>query len=304
MSQPAPTPATRTGAAWLRRDAEKVAGALPPLLAEAERLAASVITGVHGRKRAGPGETFWQYRQAMPGDPASAIDWRRSARSDQLFIREMEWEAAQTVSIWRDDSLAMDYKSGDSRRTKRDRASLLSLALAVLLIRGGERVSLLETGAERPLSGETQLRRMGAMLNEVRESRPDFGAPPRHPFQRGGRAVFLSDFMGKRDEIFPALTHAAERGVSGCYVQIVDPSEEAFPFDGRLIIRSMGGGVEFETHRARTLKEKYQERLAQRRDELFETARRCGWRCLIHRTSESPRKAILWLYGAIGGIDR
>jgi uncharacterized protein (DUF58 family) len=299
----APAPETRTGAAWLRRDAERIAGALPPLLAEAERLAASVITGAHGRKRAGPGETFWQYRQAMPGDPATAIDWRRSARSDHLFIREMEWEAAQTVSIWRDDSLAMDYRSDGAPRTKRDRASLLSLALGVLLIRGGERVSLLGTEAERPLSGETQLRRMGAMLHEVREDRPDFGAPPRHAFTRGGRAVFLSDFMGKRDEIFPALTHAAERGVSGCYVQIVDPAEEAFPFDGRLILRSMGGGVEFETHRARALQEKYRQRLAERRADLEETARRCGWRCLIHRTTDSPRQALLWLYGAIGGAD-
>ena len=51
------------------------------------------------------GENFWQYRQAVPGDPRSAVDWRRSGKSDQQFIREMEWEAAQTVSIWVDDAL-------------------------------------------------------------------------------------------------------------------------------------------------------------------------------------------------------
>ncbi|MGM0584353.1 MAG: DUF58 domain-containing protein, partial [Pseudomonadota bacterium] len=115
----APSAARRRGeggAAWLRRDAERVSGPLPPLMAEAERLAASVIAGAHGRRRAGPGETFWQYRQAMPGDPATAIDWRRSARaSRQLYIREMEWEAAQTVSIWADDARSMDYRSSASR---------------------------------------------------------------------------------------------------------------------------------------------------------------------------------------------
>lgn len=242
--------------AWLRRDAERISGALPPLLAEAERLAASVAMGVHGRRRAGPGESFWQYRQAMPGDPATAIDWRRSGRSDHMFIREMEWEAAQTVAIWADLSRGMAWKSDQAPRTKRQRASLLSMALSVLLIRGGERVSLLSTDAEPPRSGETQLTRIALALAEVdgrmneAEAEADFGAPPRAPMVRGGKAVFFSDFMGPRDDMLAALRHAADRGVSGACVQIVDPAEEAFPFDGRLVLTSVGGSVDFETHRA------------------------------------------------------
>jgi uncharacterized protein (DUF58 family) len=92
------------GPVGLRRDAEKIAGALPPLLADAEMLAATVSMGVHGRRRAGTGEDFWQYRQAMPGDARTQVDWRRSGRSDNQYIREMEWEAAQTISIWVDDA--------------------------------------------------------------------------------------------------------------------------------------------------------------------------------------------------------
>ncbi|HKK36413.1 MAG TPA: DUF58 domain-containing protein [Paracoccaceae bacterium] len=288
--------------AWLRRDAERISGALPPLLAAAERLAASTVAGVHGRKRSGPGETFWQYRHALPGDPSTAIDWRRSARSDHVFIREMEWEAAQTVWVWADDAEAMQWKSDMASRTKAQRARLLALALGVLLARGGERVSLLGTEAERPATGEPQLMRMALEL--LRENRPrrDFGAPPRAAMAAGGKAVFLSDFMGPREEVFPALIHAAERGVSGAYLQIVDPAEESFPFDGRLVLESLGGGVEFETHRAKGLREAYLERLAERRDDLMQTARRCGWQCTIHRTDESPRKALLWLYAAIGGF--
>ncbi|MEO0957858.1 MAG: DUF58 domain-containing protein, partial [Pseudomonadota bacterium] len=67
-------------AAWLRRDSERISGSLPPLLVEAERLVASTFHGVHGRRRSGPGENFWQYRAAQPGDSLSQIDWRRSAR--------------------------------------------------------------------------------------------------------------------------------------------------------------------------------------------------------------------------------
>lgn len=289
-------------AVLLRRDSEKIAGSLPPLLAEAERLAMTVAMGVHGRKRAGIGENFWQYRQAMPGDVQTSVDWRRSGRSDQLYIRQMEWEAAQTVSIWADDAHAMDYKGPDAPRTKADRAKLLALALSVLLVKSGERVALLGTEAAQPRTGENQLRRMAMALSDIDDDRADFGAPPQAKYQSSGRAVFLSDFMGARDEVFPALIHAADRNVSGCFVQIVDDTEEVFPFDGRTIFQSMGGTMEFETQRAKALRDAYQERLAERREALETMARRTGWQCLIHRTSESPRKALLWLYVAIGGL--
>ncbi|WP_290745688.1 DUF58 domain-containing protein [Amaricoccus sp.] len=291
------------GPVGLRRDAEKVAGALPPLLAEAEHLAASVAMGFHGRRRAGHGENFWQYRQAMPGDARSAVDWRRSGKSDQQFIREMEWEAAQTVSFWVDDALAMDYRDSDDAkaRSKFERAALLSLALSVLLIKGGERVALMGTDAAQPQPGRAQLNRMALTLGGAfRDDRPDYGAPPADRLARGGRAVFLSDFLGDLDGLAGPMAHAADQGVRGVFVQVLDQSEEAFPFDGRLIFESMGGGSRFETQRARALQEAYRERLAARRAELRALAARFGWRFYPHRTSESPRAALLWLYMAIG----
>ncbi|WP_232822927.1 DUF58 domain-containing protein [Oceanibium sediminis] len=299
MSQ---SPADKISAAvGLRGDAEKVGGSLPPLLAEAERLAMTVAFGVHGRRRAGIGESFWQYRRAMPGDVMTAVDWRRSGRSDTLYIREKEWEAAQTVSIWADDAQSMDYRGERAPRTKRERAQLLALALAVLLVKAGERVSLLGTDAAQPRTGETQLRRIAMALADQRDGRPDYGAPPRARFAASGKAVFLSDFMGTREDVFPALAHAAERNVSGCYMQIVDDTEETFPFDGRTIFRSIGGSVEFETDRARALRDAYQSRLAERRAALRAATRATGWQFTVHHTSESPRKALLWLYMAIGG---
>lgn len=287
------------GPVGLRRDAEKISGALPPLLTEAETLAATVSMGVHGRRRAGSGEDFWQYRQAIPGDARHAIDWRRSGRSDSQFIREMEWESAQTVSLWVDDARSMDYHAPESPRTKHDRAALLALALSVLLIKAGERVSLLGTSAAPPRSGRTQLNRLAMELAADREGRPDYGAPPSDRMSRGGRAVFLSDFLGDPEGLEPAMARAADQGVKGCFVQVLDESEEVFPFDGRVIFESMTGAIDFETQRARALREAYLERLAARRARLDEMAHTLGWRVLHHRTSESPRKALLWLYMAI-----
>jgi uncharacterized protein (DUF58 family) len=293
------------GPVGLRRDAEKIAGALPPLLAEAEHLAGSVALGVHGRRRAGHGENFWQYRQAVPGDARSMVDWRRSGKSDLQFIREMEWEAAQTVCLWVDDAQSMDYRNAAANdfraRSKFERAALLGLALSVLLIKAGERVSLMGTEAAQPRSGRAQLNRRALELGGVaREDRPDYGGPPPDLMPKSSRAVFFSDFLGDLEGLMPALAHAADRGIRGCFVQVLDESEEVFPFDGRVVFESMGGGTEFETQRARALREAYAARLAERRARLRDLARKLGWRCLFHRTSEVPRTALLWLYMAVG----
>ena len=291
--------ATHDRAGWLRRDAEHVSGSLPPLLIEAERLAANLLHGVHGRRHAGIGETFWQYRAAQPGDPASLIDWRRSARSDRLYVRELEWEAAEAGLIWCDTAQSMDFRSAGAERTKGERARLIAMALSVLLVRGGERVGLLGTEAERPTTGEGQLQRIAAMLSTEAGKRPDFGAPPLAALPRASKAIFLSDFMGPRGDIFPALEHAAGHGIRGAYVQILDPAEEVFPFGGRTLFASMAGQTKFETDQARSLREAYLGRLAERRDDLALVARRAGWELILHRTDESPRGPLLRLHAIL-----
>ena len=220
----------REGPGWLRRDAERVAGALPPLMAEARRLAATVASGVHGRRRAGPGETFWQYRQAMPGDPLTAIDWRRSARSDHVYIREMEWEAAQTVWIWRDDAQSMDWRSDAAPRSKGARAALLALSLAVLLARGGERFGLIGTDAARPMSGEAQLSLLtgkgGGFGHPVRPSatsgHPDGSSSGRFPGRDGlGRIGFQFRADGRHAETTSSVERLA--AASGTRSAVTSP---------------------------------------------------------------------------------
>lgn len=287
----------------LRHDADILSAALPPLLAEAQHLAATVVLGEHGRRRAGQGETFWQYRRAIPGDAFSSIDWRRSARSDRLYVRQTEWEAAQTVNLWVDPGQAMDFTGARDREPKAHRATLLALALAIILNRGGERIGLIGTEAQQPRRGVRQLERMTAEL--IREQdRPDYGAPPLTRFPHGSRAVFFSDFLGPRDALIAQVAQAADQGVTGCLVQILDDTEVSFPFDGRTIFRSMGGEIEYETDRARSLRAAYQDKLATRKAELQDLARQTGWLYLHHLTSAPPRAAMLWMYAALEGFRR
>src|SRR5712691_2176941 len=102
-------------------EARSLAAAMPRLILEARRIAATVIHGLHGRRRAGSGENFWQYRRFVSGEAARNIDWRRSARDDHLYVREQEWEAAHTIWLWPDRSPSMAFASRLARESKLDR---------------------------------------------------------------------------------------------------------------------------------------------------------------------------------------
>lgn len=284
----------------IRTGAEALAAPLPPLLAEAEHLAATVLLGEHGRRRAGLGDSFWQYRPAQASDDARMIDWRRSARSDASFVQDKEWQIAQSVVFWVDRAASMQFASGKDLPTKAARASLLALACAILLDRGGERIGLTgtQTGAGiAPQRGGRQLARITQALGQAETQ--DYGQPDARDLPPHGRAVFVSDFLGDLDVIEAALTRAADRGVRGALLQVLDPQEEAFPFGGRTIFESIGGSIRHETLKASDLRERYLERLAQRKDRLRGIARATDWQFTTHHTGQSATTALLWLFGAL-----
>ncbi len=283
-------------AATLRASAASLSSPLPPLLAAAERLAATVLPGEHGRRRAGQGDSFWQYRPAQPSDEARSIDWRRSARSDLAFVQDKEWQIAQSILLWVDQSASLGFASARDLPTKAERARLIGLAAAILLVRGGERVGLAGQDIP-PRRGEAQLARLAERL--ILPDDGDYGTPVTDGLLPGSRALFLSDFLGDPTPIEQALTRAADRGVTGALLQILDPEEEAFPFDGRTVFESMGGTLRHETLKARDLRDRYIARLAERKDRLAALARATGWQYATHRTSEPASAALLWAYGAL-----
>lgn len=282
----------------LRHRAEAEAARLPPLLTEAERLAGAVLLGEHGRRRAGQGDDFWQYRLAQPGDGSRAIDWRRSARSDVQYVRQREWQIAQDVMLWVDPGASMRFSSDKSLPEKRNRASVLALAIAVLLLRGGERVGM--TGAAlAPRRGKSQLLNLAEAL--LQESQEDYASPDMAGLVPHGRALLLSDFMSPLDGLRDALTAAADRGVRGILFQVLDPAEEVFPYAGRTIFESVGGGLAHETLKADRLRDRYLARLGERKSDLAALCKATNWRFAEHHTNQTAQSALLWLYRALEG---
>jgi uncharacterized protein (DUF58 family) len=283
----------------LRHSAEAEAARLPALLARAEHLAGTVLLGDHGRRRAGMGDDFWQYRPAQFGDSRRMIDHRRSAHGDQQFVREREWQIAQSVMLWVDQGASMRFASDPKTLgTKADRARLLGLAIAVLLVRGGERVGLTGTSLP-PRRGNAQIMRLAQAL--VVDADADYAPPEHRAMLPHARAVFISDFLGDMAEVRLALTKAADRGVRGVVYQVLDPAEEQFPFRGRTIFESVGGSLRHETLKASDLRDRYLARLAERRDELEQLCRATGWQFGLHHTGDSAQSALLWLYRALDG---
>ncbi len=277
----------------LRSRSEALAAPLPALLVQAEHLAASVLPGAHGRRRAGLGDEFWQYRQAGPSDTGARIDWRRSGRADVHFVRETEWQAAQAVTLWVDCSQAMGFTGHRTREPKGARARLLGLALSVLLLRGGERVGLMPDLA--PRAGRAQLDPLALALCAT-DTQGDYGTPPPTLLPAHSQAVFLSDFLGPPEALREAVGRAADRGVRGALVQVLDPAEEEFPYQGRSIFESMAGALRHETLRANDLQARYRDRLAERKDLLAGLARLTGWQVLHHHTDQPAASALMWLW--------
>jgi uncharacterized protein (DUF58 family) len=280
----------------LRHDAEAAASRFPALLAEAERMAATVAHGAHGRRRPGTGETFWEYRPHRHEDGAGAVDWRRSARGDQLFVRETEWEAANAVHLWRDGAVGMATGS-HGLPTKRDRAAVCLMAVSSLLARGGERIAALgETGRAR--SGNTGLELTGRALADGPGSPSSVEAPN---LARHARVVLASDFLdpvetwGRRLSAFNGLQ------ARGILLRIIDPAEEDFPFEGRTRFTLPGSGEPLLFGKAEDARKAYRTLWSDHAAQLKDTARRMGWTLITHRTDRPASAAVMALYQALAG---
>lgn len=269
-----------------RQDALALAGDLPGILLDAKRLAANA-PGVHGRRRAGQGEAFWQYRDHRPEDGARLVDWRRSARGERYYVREREREAAQTAWFWLDPSAGFNWTSNPSCTTKLRRAQTFTLALATLLARGGERVGVLGQPARAGARAAERLALdLFAPLGDVE-------APPRSCL------IFMSDFYAPVAAWRARLESAASAGATGALVMIADPAEEDFPFQGRTLFETPGAHTETLIGRAEAAREEYSERLAGHRRAIHELGARYGFPHLLHRTDHPPAAAFSMLIAMV-----
>jgi uncharacterized protein (DUF58 family) len=277
------------------RASRALADMFPRLILEARRVAATVIHGLHGRRRAGPGENFWQYRRFVSGEAATSVDWRRSARDEHLYVREQEWEAAHTVWLWADRSPSMNFASKLAPETKLERALVIALALAEVLVQAGERVGI--PGLTVPTASRNVIEKVSqAILHDPTERMslpPSFSPAPLSEF------VLLSDLWSPIGEIGARLAQLSAAGAHGHVVQIVDPAEETFPYSGRVEFIEPEGAGAITAGRAETWRRDYEARLDLHRAEIRAQAARCGWSFIVHRTDRPATELLLQLHARL-----
>lgn len=294
---PTPKPATQEIEAVRRADGESrtLAASLPRLVLEARRIAANVIHGLHGRRRAGTGENFWQYRRFVSGEAAQRVDWRRSARDDHLYVREQEWEAAHTVWLWPDRSPSMAFASKTARDSKLERALVVTFALAELLVTGGERVGI--PGLMAPSSSRNVVDRMAQAMLHDRATRASL--PPHFIPSPLAELVVLSDFWSPIDDIRTMLGGLSSSGAHGTLLQVVDPAEETFPYSGRIEFIEPEGGGTITAGRAETWARDYIARVAAHREAIRTEANKRDWLFSIHTTDRSAAELLLFLHSGM-----
>ena len=236
--------------------------------------------GVHGRRRAGHGEAFWQYRDHRAEDGARLVDWRRSARGDRFYVREREREAAQTAWFWVDPEPGFDWSGEPNRPTKLRRARTIVLALAMLLTRGGERVGML---GRPPRAGPRAIDRLAEDVLQPPQAGP---APGRCAM------IWFSDFYAPEETWRARLGAAAAAGATGALVMLADPAEEDFPYRGRTLFQEPGGRREALIGRAETARETYAARLGDHRRAIRALGAALDFPMIAHRTDHGAAPAL------------
>ena len=276
--------------------ARTIAAEIPHLILEARKVAATVIHGTHGRRRAGPGESFWQYRRFMSGEPAHRVDWRRSGRDDHLYVREQEWEAAHTIWLWPDRSPSMAFRSQLAQESKLERTLLLTFALAEILVDGGERVGV--PGLMRPTGSRAVIDKMAEAIAFDPAERPSL--PQQFVPAALSEIVLLADLWSPTEEVRKTIARLSSAGAAGHIVQVVDPAEEVFPYSGRVEFIEPETGEMITAGRAENWRADYEARIARHRADIRADADRLRWSFTIHRTDRSAADALLALHARLG----
>ena len=281
----------------VRDRAERLAQTLPPLILAAEHLVNAFDMGVHGRRRAGTGEDFWQFKQYGPDDSTTAIDWRQSAKREHVYIRQKEQETAETVWIWRDDAPTMDYRSDAAEQSKLARATLLSLALALSLSKSGEKFGLIGQ-MEKASTGPASFNRFTGRIAEM-QSPSLFDLKTADRLSNKSTVVLMSDFLSEPEDIAEIVMHFVNLGCHGYLLHIADPAEVDLPFQGRTRFLSMQEGDSLTLGRVEAVKEHYQSLFDSHRTQIAKLAEKVSWDYSFHRTDAPASEAFAALYAAL-----
>jgi uncharacterized protein (DUF58 family) len=234
--------------------------ALSSLRLRARALADGAYAGQHASRRKGSGVEFGGHRAYVPGDDLRLLDRRAMARHDKPFIRELQTETDRALRLLLDASASMGFRGSGPVR-KLDFAATLAAALGRIALSSGDPVGLEVLGGRGARSlpasaGREGFERLVGALDALQadgDLRADLvaldralGAVARRA-RRGSVLILFSDLLDLPPEALPRYAALASNGRTLLVVQVLDPQERTFPFDGPVRLVALEGDVEVET---------------------------------------------------------
>lgn len=277
-----------------RTEAERTASQLPDIKRLAVRTAFHILHGNNPQRRAGSGDAFWQFREYQPGDMPRDIDWRQSAKTDRVFIRQKEQHSAQTCLIWAKRNADMTFQSEGAKYSKQYAAAVIGLTLALLHSRMGELIGFTATG--RAGHSEKKLQEFEQTLVEkTPEPLPSAFQMPKH-----AHFYAISDFLEPPTEIEAAFSGHGARTQNGAFIQVLDPAELELPYEGRILFEDMQAQKRQLVSNAVDIRQEYAERVQEQIEAVRNLSMKWGWKYVLHRTDAPFEDTLktLWLAGA------
>ena len=261
--------------------AEEQAETLSSVLFKAKQHADHIISGGHASKKSGMGEDFWQFKEYSPNDRPQDIDWRQSAKTDHVFIRQKEWQKAQKNFFWCASYAGMDYKSRHAQYNKRDTASILLLSLAFGMINADEQIGLY--GQSRTRRGDNAVLRLG---EHFLYDKSDLKLPNTQSFipPRGSTLIAAGDFLSDLDEIKHSFSELKSGIDNGLIIQVLDPDEMDLDFSGRIKFETFDTSDSELINHIPSVRTKYKARIEAHIAELKALCIKNDWSYILHLT--------------------
>ncbi len=219
----------------LFRSSEKTANLLPSLLSHSSILLKSLYEGLHSTRFAGKGENFWQYKEYTQGESVINIDWRKSASTKKILIKEREKELSKTVYLYFDRSYSMNYKSEGVSYNKFFLSALLTLTLCKLFSNNKEKVFIFNSD-NKPINCSANINNFNVnfLKNKKKQTFPSI-----NQFKDKSLCIFFSDFLFDSKDFNSLLKKCKKKEIQGYIIQILDPMEINFKLSSATMLSDL-----------------------------------------------------------------
>jgi uncharacterized protein (DUF58 family) len=203
--------------------------------------------GLHRSPAFGSSVEFAEYREYMPGDPISQIDWPVYARSDRYVIRRFHEDVSIRCYVMLDISGSMGYK-GSGAMSKIEYASYLAAAMLYVMIQQSDTSSLITFDSQirsyhEPTGTFTRLKPMLLDLENLTLGKAgDIEAVLHNAAELiKGRALIMiiSDFLQEPEKIIRGINHLYHDGKDVTLFHLMDPTELNMSISGLTEVVSM-----------------------------------------------------------------